>query len=119
MKEPIIVTNSAKKRFKNILASSNEEAIRFGIKGGGCSGFQFFLEFDKLDNKEPLDEIVKIDDLAIIVDALSMTYIVGTTIDWVEDIMGSHFMFNSPNQSSQCGCGESISFAIPKSEDSK
>ena len=111
-KEPIILTESAKLHFKEMLFSANEEAIRFGIKGGGCSGFTFFLEFDKLENKSTLDELLDTGDLKIIIDATSMTYIVGTTIDWVEDMMGSHFSFSAPNQSSQCGCGTSVNFKV-------
>lgn len=109
-KELIIITESANNRFKEMLAASGEEAFRFGVKGGGCSGFQFFLEFDKLENVERLDEVVDTGDVKVIVDAMSITYILGTTIDWVDDMMGSHFTFNAPNQASSCGCKQSVNF---------
>ncbi len=111
--EPVIVTETAKNRFKVMLDSTNNVAIRFGIKGGGCSGFSYYLDFDHVDNADATDEIVQLDNgVIVIVDGASVMYILGTTIDWVEDIMGSHFTFKSPAQTSSCGCGSSVSFNV-------
>ena len=108
--DPIIVTDSAVKKFEQMLQANSREAIRFGIKSGGCSGFSYYLEFDELSNLGNNDELINKGNVKLIVDGVSLLYIFGTTIDWVEDIMGSHFSFNSPQQASSCGCGHSVSF---------
>lgn len=110
--EALNITPSANKRFIEMLEASGEEAFRFGIKGGGCSGFQYFLEFAKLENADPDDEVVDTGDVKVFVDGASLMYVLGTEIDWVEDMMGSHFSFKSPLQKSSCGCGTSVNFEI-------
>lgn len=107
---PVIITDSAYAQLKQLMSSSNEEVIRFGVRSGGCSGFTFFLEFNKLANITDYDELVNLGDVKLVVDNASLIYIIGTTIDWVEDIMGSHFVFVSPNQNNICKCGNSVSF---------
>ncbi|NJO61610.1 MAG: iron-sulfur cluster assembly accessory protein [Richelia sp. RM2_1_2] len=112
MNTPIFVTDAAKNRFKEMLTSSTFDAIRFGVKGGGCSGFQYYLEFNNINQLDKLDEIIEFDDVKIIIDGSSIVYLIGTTIDWINDIMGSHFEFKSINQSSKCGCGTSVNFKV-------
>ena len=112
MKEPITITETAETRFADMIKNSDKNAIRFGIKGGGCSGFQFYLDFDNVENKADDDELLDRGDVKVIVDGCAMMYIVGTTIDWVEDIMGSHFSFKAPQQKAMCGCGTSVSFKV-------
>lgn len=110
--EPIIITESAKNKLKKMLSDNSQEAVRFGIKSGGCSGFSYYLEFDTTNAVDDLDEIIEEDNLKIIVDGTSLLYILGTEIDWVEDMMGSHFVFNSPKKESACGCGHSVNFKV-------
>ena len=84
------------------------EYFRFGINGGGCSGFQYDI---KPCNLEPnkFDEIVEIDNLKIKVDSNSLIHLIGTEIDWEDDFMGQRFIFKNPNSNFQCGCGKSFS----------
>lgn len=113
--QPVVITQEAAKRFRAMLNETGNEAFRFGIKGGGCSGFQYFLEFEKLENIEDGDEVATAGDVKVIVDDMSILYVLGTTIDWVEDIMGSHFSFKSPMEKSSCGCGTSVNFKVNES----
>ena len=107
-KNVINVTNLAKKQLINIMDMNKSKSILFSVEGGGCNGLKYNLEpfFN-----EPLkrDELVKIDDLKINVCGKSLLYLLGTTIDWTEDIMGSRFTFENPNASSKCGCGTTFS----------
>ena len=81
--------------------------IAFGIKSGGCSGFEYKLE---PCNKPPssLDEVAKFDDVTIKVDKDSLLHTLGTTIDWEDNFMGQRFIFNNPNSNFTCGCGKSF-----------
>jgi iron-sulfur cluster assembly accessory protein len=82
--------------------------ISFGIKSGGCSGFEYYL---KPCNESPkkYDELIKVDDINIKIDGDSMLHIIGTEIDWEDNIMGKKFIFNNPNAEFNCGCGKSFS----------
>jgi iron-sulfur cluster assembly accessory protein len=110
--KPVILTETAKNRITTMLNENRQEAIRFGIKGGGCSGFTYFLEFDSLASKAGDDELLTEDGINIIIDGAGLLYILGTEIDWVSDLMGAYFRFNSPQASSSCGCGHSVNFKV-------
>jgi len=104
------VTESAKQRLREIFAKNEDvQALRVGIRGGGCSGFSYLFELEKGDSKEG-DKIFEFDEIKVYVDAKSYFYLNGTELDFVDELMGKRFQFNNPNVSSTCGCGESISF---------
>ena len=107
-KNVINVTSIAKKQLINIMNINKSKYILFNVEGGGCNGLKYNL---KPDNEEPkkIDEIVDMDDLKINVCGKSLLYLLGTTIDWTEDIMGSRFTFENPNASAKCGCGTTFS----------
>ena len=102
------VTNLAKKQLSNAQKSSKSKYILFSIEGGGCNGLKYNLEPNN-DEPKKIDEIVKIDDLNINVCGKSLLYLLGTTIDWKEDFMGSRFEFDNPNAAAKCGCGTTFS----------
>ena len=83
------------------------ELVKFSVNGGGCNGINYDL---KPTNEEPNknDEIIKINDVNVVLCEYSVFHIIGTEIDWKEDIMGSSFVFNNPNANSKCGCGNSF-----------
>ncbi|NVB36580.1 iron-sulfur cluster assembly accessory protein [Pseudenhygromyxa sp. WMMC2535] len=87
-----------------------EAAIRFGIRGGGCTGYSYVFEFsDKAPRKN--DQVFEFDlGVRIYVDPKSMVYLEGTRIDFETGIRGHGFNFDNPNVKSDCGCGESVSF---------
>ena len=106
-KSIITVTSRAITQFKKILSENNANAIKFGIKGGGCNGFTYDISSTN-DKKEKSDELYLKDDLNVYVCGNSLFHILGTEIDWKNDIMGNYFVFNNPTASSSCGCGTSF-----------
>ena len=85
-----------------------EARLRVSVSGGGCSGFQYVFALD--DKSEDGDILVERDGAAVVVDGMSLMYVLGAELDYVEDLTGSYFRVKNPNASSSCGCG--TSFAI-------
>lgn len=84
-----------------------EDYIRVGVKSGGCSGLEYVLKFDK--EKTDADQIFEDNGIKIIVDKKSILYLAGTTLEYSGGLNGKGFVFNNPNASRTCGCGESFS----------
>jgi iron-sulfur cluster insertion protein len=101
----IKITESAKSKISELLAEENDTTLRVRafVQGGGCSGFQYGFTFDA-DTAE--DDYV-ID--GVLVDAMSMQYLQGATIDYTESVMGAEFKIVNPNATTTCGCGSSFS----------
>jgi iron-sulfur cluster insertion protein len=105
----IVVTESAVRRIA-VLRQQEEAAdafLRISVSGGGCSGFQYGLNFD--DQKNPDDFVFERDGIAVIVDDVSLDLLNGAELDFVEDLMGASFQIKNPNAASSCGCGNSFS----------
>ncbi len=81
--------------------------LRFGIRGGGCSGFEYILGFDNSASEE--DEIVEESGIRIAIEKKALTFTEGTEIDFEETLMERHFVFTNPNATRTCGCGTSFS----------
>lgn len=81
--------------------------LRVYITGGGCSGFSYGFKFDENINEG--DTVVTRDDVTMVVDMLSIQYLAGATVDYVEGLQGARFLIENPNASSTCGCGSSFS----------
>ena len=106
---PIKVTEQAAKKALEIKAAENipaEKVLRLRIQGGGCSGFSYDLYFD---DAKPEDRRFSFFGLDVVVDEMSLMYLNGTEVDYVDGMMGSGFKFNNPNVKSTCGCGSSFS----------
>lgn len=84
-----------------------EDFIRVGVKSGGCSGLEYVLKFD--NEKTDADQIFEDNGIKIIVDKKSILYLAGTTLEYSGGLNGKGFVFNNPNASRTCGCGESFS----------
>lgn len=98
----ITITENAEKEIQMVLDESKEKYLRISIQGGGCSGFNYVFDFAQ--NKEEDDfEIGK-----VLVDSMSMTYMQGAQVDFVDDLMGSSFNIVNPNAQTTCGCGSSF-----------
>jgi iron-sulfur cluster assembly accessory protein len=83
-----------------------EQGLRIAVVGGGCSGFQYSLNFD---NRKEGDLITEFDGISVFVDEISLPYIAGTTLDYVEGLHNAGFRFDNPRASRTCGCGSSFS----------
>ena len=81
--------------------------IRVGVKGGGCSGMSYVIEF--CEAPRPKDKVIEVDGAKVMVDPKSLIYLNGTTLDYVETFQQRGFKFQNPQQRSECGCGESFS----------
>ena len=106
----ISLTENAAKEILKVMQQSdlNEEVcLRVGVKGGGCSGFQYGFSFDQEVDEE--DTCVSRDGASLVIDPLSLQYLAGSTIDYTEDLSGSKFIVKNPNATTTCGCGESFS----------
>jgi iron-sulfur cluster assembly accessory protein len=101
---PKAVEMVRKMRAKEGLAP--EQGLRIAVTGGGCSGFQYQLNFDA--EKEG-DRVAHFDDVRVLVDEISFPYIAGVTLDFVEGLHGAGFKFDNPRASRTCGCGSSFS----------
>ena len=107
--EPITITESAKEKVADILAEENNPAIalRVFVQGGGCSGFSYGFTLDEVKAEDDFE--IEQPNFKILVDSMSYQYLVGSTIDYKEEVMGSSFTITNPNAQSTCGCGSSFS----------
>lgn len=86
---------------------TNTHYLRVGVKGGGCSGLSYIMDFD--DNKTDMDEVIEINDnLKVIIDKKSVLYLFGTELQYSSGLNGKGFQWINPNASRTCGCGESF-----------
>lgn len=105
----INITDDARAKLISILDEEKTKAIRFGLQGGGCSGFSYFfaLESDIVED----DLQVQLDaNHILVIDSMSSMYLAGAEIDFKTDVMGQNFVFNNPNATTSCGCGNSVGF---------
>ena len=104
----VTLSASAAKRISKILESEPEkDALRISVSGGGCSGFQYGFD---LDNNAAQDDIViERDGAKVYIDSISLMYMEGSEIDFVDDLIGAAFKINNPNAIAGCGCGTSFS----------
>jgi iron-sulfur cluster assembly protein len=105
----INVTDKAKERITNLRAEEghpDNSNIRVSVKGGGCSGLMYDLNFDA--NINPADQVFEDKGVKILVDKKSLLYLLGTTLDFSDGLNGKGFQFINPNATRTCGCGESF-----------
>ena len=105
---PVSVSARAAKRIADILAAeSGSVMLRVAVTGGGCSGFQYNFTLD--DARMDDDLVVERDGATVLVDPVSLDFLAGAEIDFVDDLIGASFKINNPNATSSCGCGTSFS----------
>ena len=104
----IRLSDSAAKRIKEIISKSEKETLglRVGVKSGGCAGMEYVLEYAKEIN--PSDEIIEDKGVKVFIDSAAIIYLIGTEMDYKKDEFSSSFVFNNPNETERCGCGESF-----------
>ncbi len=105
---PINLTPRAIAKVKEIMAQQNPvpAGLRVGVVGGGCSGFSYSMQFENASGL--MDKVFDMDGLKVYVDATSVMYLNGCTVDYIESLEGAGFKFENPNVKSTCGCGSSF-----------
>lgn len=103
----ITLTEKAQGRLKEIIASKGENlALRVMVRSGGCSGFEYGMALER--NPRPDDSLLENDGIKVVVDPVSLEYLDGSVIDFVDNLMGGGFAINNPNAAASCGCGQSF-----------
>ena len=106
---PIIFTQAASAKAKELITEEENPdlKLRAFVTGGGCSGFQYGFSFEEDQNED--DMVIEKDGVCLLIDSLSFQYLVGSKVDYKEDLEGSRFVVENPNATTTCGCGSSFS----------
>lgn len=107
MDNNIDITENAQEHIANVLKKDNVKYFRITVLGGGCAGFQYKFDFDNEINSD--DILISRSKIEILIDNTSLNFIKGSTIDYVNELIGSSFKIKNPQASSSCGCGTSFS----------
>ena len=102
------LSDAAAARIKELLAKSERPiaGVRVGVKNGGCAGMAYTMEY--AERVEPADEVVEDKGVRILIDPKAVLFLLGTEMDYKVDKLSAQFVFNNPNETSACGCGESV-----------
>jgi iron-sulfur cluster assembly accessory protein len=108
MSENVTLSDSAAKRIAEIVAAdTGKQALRVSVEGGGCSGFSY--KFDLVDAPDADDVVIENGNAKVLIDSMSLIYMVGSEIDFVDNLLGQSFQIKNPNAVASCGCGTSFS----------
>ena len=104
----ITLSDNAATRIKEIMSNAQKDSIgvRISVKSGGCAGMSYVMEYAKVLN--PNDEIIEDKGVKVFVDSAAIMYLLGTEMDYKSEELSSSFVFNNPNETERCGCGESF-----------
>ena len=107
--KPLRLTEKAAARLKEIMegAEGKYQGVRVGVTNGGCAGMAYTMDY--AEDVRPLDEVVEDKGVKIFIDPKAILFLIGTEMDFVQEKLGARFVFNNPNQTAACGCGESVS----------
>jgi iron-sulfur cluster assembly protein len=102
------LTDAAAERVRQIIARSERPVLglRVGVKNGGCAGMEYTMEW--ASEKKPFDEVIEEKGVKVLIDPKAILFLLGTEMDFQTSALKSGFTFNNPNQTSACGCGESV-----------
>ncbi len=112
----ITLTDAAANRVRDIVSRSDKPIVglRVGVKNGGCAGMSYTMEY--ADEVRPSDEVVEDKGVKVLIDPKAILFLLGTEMDFQTSKMSSQFVFNNPNQTSACGCGESVAITPASAE---
>ena len=104
----IKLSTNAAERIKEIMSKAKDKAIgvRVGVKSGGCAGMSYIMEYAKTN--QPNDELIEEKGVKVFIDPSAIMYLLGTEMDYKVEEFSSSFVFNNPNETERCGCGESF-----------
>ena len=102
------LTDTAATHIRDILARAERPiaGVRVGVKNGGCAGMSYTMEYAEKPN--PTDEVIEEKGITLMIDPKAVMFLLGTEMDYKKDKLSAQFVFNNPNQTSACGCGESV-----------
>ena len=107
--DPVIaISDSAARRVRALVEEGDEPMLRVAVGGGGCSGFRYSFSFDDRVGED--DSVFERDGVRVVIDAVSLEFLAGSEVDYVEELVGAYFTVRNPNAASTCGCG--VSFAV-------
>ncbi len=108
MNQIIKLSDNAAERIKEIMSDAEKDSVgvRVSVKSGGCAGMAYVMEYTKEVN--PNDEVIEAKGVKVFVDSAAVMYLLGTEMDYKTEEMSSSFVFNNPNETERCGCGESF-----------
>ena len=109
MPDPLVFTEAAASKVQQLISDEGNPnlKLRVYIQGGGCSGFQYGFTFDEEEGEG--DTRIVTNDVVMLIDPMSLQYLMGAETDYVEDLQGSQFVIRNPNAATTCGCGSSFS----------
>ena len=112
----IRLTEAAAERIKYVMANATKTVVgvRVGVKNGGCAGMTYTMEY--ADAVAPADQVVEDKGVRVLIDPKAILFLIGTEMDYKTDKLAAQFVFNNPNETSACGCGESVQL-VPVEED--
>ena len=110
------VTDAAASRVRDLISRAEKPVagVRVGVKNGGCAGMSYTM--DLAETVERGDEVVDVNGLKVLIDPKAVLFLLGTTMDFTVDKMSAKFVFRNPNETSACGCGESVTIVPAKAE---
>ncbi len=110
------LSDAAAARIQEIMANAEGkyQGVRVGVTNGGCAGMSYTMDY--AEDLKPFEEVVEDKGVKVIIDPKALMFLLGTELDFVREKMGARFVFNNPNQTAACGCGESVSIT-PVKED--
>ena len=113
------LTDAAASRIKQVMAQADRPVagVRVGVKNGGCAGMEYTMEY--AESVAPTDEVVEDRGVKILIDPKAVLFLLGTEMDYKTEKLSSQFVFNNPNQTSACGCGESVKLAPASSAEAR
>ncbi len=102
------LTDAAATRIKEVMAQADGDVagVRVGVKNGGCAGMEYTMEYARA--AAPTDEVIEDKGVKLLIDPKAVLFLLGTEMDYKRDKLSAQFVFNNPNQTSACGCGESV-----------
>jgi iron-sulfur cluster assembly protein len=110
------LTDAAAQRIKDVMAQADKPVagVRVGVKNGGCAGMEYTMEYAEAAN--PTDEVVEDKGVKLLIDPKAVLFLLGTEMDFKTEKLSAQFVFNNPNQTGACGCGESVQLTPAKGE---
>ncbi len=108
-KSPVSMTPAAVSHIARLMEKGGSKGLRVGVKKGGCAGMEYTMEY--VDEIDPNDEVIEQDGARVMIAPMAQMFLFGTEIDYRASLLEAGFVFNNPNVTEACGCGESIKFA--------